>query len=239
MNRREFSKTVALSAAGFSLLGCAAPPSYTADELMGRVAPNLVGEAQLRPEASAAFDRMAAAARQDGIDIKVVSSYRSYTRQEQIFSGKYQRFTNEGSAPLEAIERIIEYSTIPGTSRHHWGSDLDVIQGRKPGQQDSLLARHFEEGGVYGELKLWLDENKESFGFYEVYTNDPDRKGFSYEPWHLSYRPMSYDMLLAYKEIDLKAELQSINLIGSEHFTDEFIDRYIRENILDINPDLL
>lgn len=239
MNRRDFSKSVALSAIGFQFLQFKSAGQYTVDELMGRADIQLIGVANLRKEASEAFDEMNAAAQKAGLAFKPVSSFRSYLRQEQIWSGKYTRFTSQGLSPIQAIEKIIEYSTIPGTSRHHWGTDIDIVQADKPEQEDSLLARHFEPGGLYRDLKIWMDENKEKYGFYEVYTNNPARRGFKYEPWHLSYKPLSYQMLKEYKEIDLKSFLQKIKLAGSEHFTDEFIERYRSQNVLDINPNLL
>lgn len=239
MNRRDFTKSVALSTVGFSFFGCDAPGKYPVDELIGRVKPTLIGEAELRQEAAYSFAEMMASAAKEGLQIQVASAYRSYQRQEQIWNGKFSRFTKQGMSPTEAIEKIIEYSTIPGTSRHHWGTDVDIIQGGKPKQDDSLLAKHFEEGGIFRELKIWLDGNKEKFGFYEVYTNNPERKGFKYEPWHLSYKSLSKPMLREYKEIDLKGLLQKMKLAGSQHFTDQFIERYRAENILDINPDLL
>ena len=239
MNRREFTKSVALSAIALPFVQHKMAGQFTVDELMGRSNITLVGRSQLRAEASKAFDKMALAASKEGIEIAVASSYRSYTRQEQIWTRKYDRLTKRGMSPEKVINKIIEYSTIPGTSRHHWGTDIDIIQGGKAKQQDSLLARHFEPGGLYRKLKVWLDKNKESFGFYEVYTQDPNRKGFSYEPWHLSYKPLSYAMLKEYRDIDLKAFLQKIKLKGSEHFSETFITCYRAENVLDINPDLL
>lgn len=239
MKRREFTKSVALSAVGVHFLSFRSTGQYTVDELMGRADIPLFGHSNLRKEASEAFDDMSNAAKKLGIQITPVSSFRSYQRQEQIWNRKYDRFTTQGLSPVKAIEKIIEYSTIPGTSRHHWGTDVDVIQGGKPKQNDSLLARHFDQGGVFRELKIWLDENKKEYGFYEVYTNNPERKGFKYEPWHLSYKPLSYAMLQEYREIDLKAFLQKVKLKGSEHFTDEFVMRYRKENVLDINPELL
>lgn len=239
MNRRQFSKSVAISAIGLQFIGFRGIGKYSVDELTGRVKPTLQGDAELRKEAWQAFEKMRAAAKKEGIQIQVASSYRSYQRQEQIWTGKYNRFTKQGLSPIKAIEKIIEYSTIPGTSRHHWGTDVDIIQGGKPKQEDSLLGRHFEKGGIYRELKIWLDANKEKFGFYEVYTNDPARKGFKYEPWHLSYKPLSYPMLQEYREIDLKSFLQKHKLKGSDHFTEKFIRKYKRENVMDINPNLL
>ena len=240
MNRREFTKTVSLGILGFSLISCNVPGVYPVEELLGRTDPPLFGAGyRLRKDAADAFKEMRSSALQKGIDIYSQSSYRGYASQEGIWTRKYSAFTKGGLAPIKAIEKIIEYSTIPGTSRHHWGTDLDITDKNQPTPSDPLLARHFEKGGCYEVLKNWLNENAETFGFYEVYTNTPGRRGFKYEPWHFSYKPLSQVMLKEYKEIDLKALLQHINLPGSEHFTDEFVAKYRSENVLDINVKLL
>lgn len=182
---------------------------------------------------------MQADARKVGIGMHVESGYRSYARQELIWNRKYTSFTADNLSPQAAIDKIIEYSTIPGTSRHHWGTEADVIDRSKPIPADPLLAEHFAKGGLYEDLKTWLDKNKEKYGFYEVYTNTPGRKGFKYEPWHLSYKPLSQPMLRAFLDIDLAAYLRKVNLLGSEHFTEAFIQKYTSENLLDIHPGLL
>jgi hypothetical protein len=238
MKRREFHRISALAAAGYFFMGLKNVETYSVAELIGKEKPARTGIGGLRMVVSEAFQKMQAKASEDGIDLLAASAYRSYDRQEQIWTSKYRRFTNQGMRPLAAIERIIEYSTIPGTSRHHWGTDVDVIDGKPPRPAQPLAERHFH-GGVYSALKEWLDQYAESFGFYLVYTQNPERKGFKYEPWHLSYRPVSYEMLKAYRKIDVKSLLQDMQLVGSQYFTDAFIDRYRSENILDINPDLL
>ena len=112
-------------------MACALPPfimlpfstDYTTDELMGKADVDLFGEGiNLRKEAYESFLEMKKAAYADGYDIKIVSSFRDFYRQEAIWERKYIQYTeDDGMEPLEAIDKIIEYSTIPGTSRHHWG----------------------------------------------------------------------------------------------------------------------
>ncbi|MBT5871334.1 MAG: hypothetical protein HOH44_06580 [Bacteroidetes bacterium] len=46
-------------------------------------------------------------------------------------------------------------------------------------------------------------------------------------------------MLEAYKKLDIKSILQQEKIMGSEHFSDGFIAKYVQEHILDINPELL
>ena len=84
-----------------------------------------------------------------------------------------------------------------------------------------------------------MDTNAKKYGFYLVYTDLPNRKGFKYEPWHYSYKPLSSLYLKAFRQIAIKQILKSNDLIGSEHFTNAFITDYTKENILDINPELL
>lgn len=214
--------------------------NYSQDELIGKGNPSLYGEGfKLREEVRLQFNLMRKAAKEKGFNIHVISSYRSYSHQNGIWNRKYKKYRNQGLSPEKSIEKIIEYSTIPGTSRHHWGTDLDIIDSTKGIPSNPLSETHFNEGGRMHKFKLWLDENSEKFGFHLVYTNAPNRKGFAYEPWHFSYKPLSFKMLEEYKNLDLKKILQSNKLTGSEYFTDEFIQKYKTENILDINPNLL
>ncbi len=84
-----------------------------------------------------------------------------------------------------------------------------------------------------------MNKNAESFGFYEVYTNVKDRKGFKYEPWHFSYLPTSCEMLRDYITKGIIHNIQSSDIQGAKYLTEEFLDKYYRENILDINVELI
>src|SRR5690606_10963489 len=213
---------------------------FPEEELIGKGKPALFGDDfKLRNEAFFQLNQMRIAAKESGFNIHVISSYRSYIHQNGIWERKYKSYRSQGLSHQKTIEKIIEYSTIPGTSRHHWGTDLDIIDSTRGIPSNPLSEVHFNEGGRMHKFKIWLDENAEKFGFYLVYTNVTDRKGFAYEPWHFSYKPLSIKMLKAYKELDIKKILQQNKLMGSENFTDEFVEKYKRENILDINPDLL
>lgn len=210
------------------------------EELIGKGDPKLFGDGySLRKEAHESFLKMKAAAAEAGIKLKVVSSYRSYAHQNRIWERKYKQFTSDGMSPIDAIKKIVEYSTIPGTSRHHWGTDIDIVDGAVQQPKNLLVADHFHDNGPFCKLKEWFDAHSESFDFFLVYTLNGNRKGFKYEPWHLSYRPLSLDYLKEYKKLDTFKMLQDAKLLGSEFFTDDFIKTYISDNILDINPKLL
>ncbi|WP_276389820.1 M15 family metallopeptidase [Eudoraea chungangensis] len=244
MKRRSFIKN-----SSFASLALTTTPisifqhnlDYTIEELMGKADIELFGEdINLKEEAYDAFLNMRDVALDSGIDIKIVSSYRSFERQAQIFERKYLSYTEESNMiPLDAIDKIVEYSTIPGTSRHHWGTDMDIIDGTVEPQGDVLVTEKFEGKGPYSPLKEWMDKNSESFGFYLVYTDDPKRRGFKYEPWHYSYAPLSKPMLTAFRSKNIMKQLEKEEFIGSDQFTSGFLKSYIEDNVLDINPYLL
>ncbi|HAT65812.1 MAG TPA: D-alanyl-D-alanine carboxypeptidase [Flavobacteriaceae bacterium] len=245
MNRKDFLKT-SLLLGGITLLPSFSEETFLQDfsrnQLIGKGNPDIVGDSYLskmHKETATALKRMKAEALKSNINIEVVSAYRSFQRQKEIFEGKYVKYTSEGLSPMKAIEKIIEYSTIPGTSRHHWGTDLDLIDGNAPRPESVLVASNFHGTGPFCKMKEWMDEHAESFGFYEVYTNNANRKGFKYEPWHFSYAPVSKPMLQAYKKLDIKEILSEEKVKGSTHFSESFIQKYRTENILDINPKLL
>lgn len=245
MNRNKFIKTCSLSGLGIVTIPLM-PYSFNQNiflrnQLIGKDESNIVGDtytSRLHKEAKVAFEKMKIAALKDGINIEVVSAYRSFQKQKSIFENKYKKFTKEGLTPIEAVEKIIEYSTIPGTSRHHWGTDIDIIDANYPTGKSVLKEGNFYGNGPYCKLKEWMDRHSESYGFYEVYTKNPNRKGFKYEPWHFSYAPVSVPMLEAYQKLDIKDILKEEKVLGHEYFTEEFIVKYITENILDINPQL-
>jgi len=243
MQRRTFIKKSSSATLAVSLiptLYIKQDQEYSIMELMGKDDITLYGKGiNLRKEAHDAFLDMKKAAYNAGIDLKIVSSYRNFQRQEAIFERKFITFTDNGMNPLDAIDKIIEYSTIPGTSRHHWGTDIDIVDGYRKVDGDVLVPDKFEVGGPYEDFKLWMDENAETYGYHLVYTDDPKRRGFKYEPWHYSYAPLSIPMLEQLRGKNIASLLLREEFYGAEHFTIAFLKSYIQNNVLDINRDLL
>ncbi len=242
MNRRKFIKNTSLSGIAIATIPALSFSSSNLpyNELIGKGKPELFGETyKLREEAHLAFIKMKAEALKEGINIQVVSSYRDFNHQNRIWTRKYNKYTKQGLSSEKSIKKIIEYSTIPGTSRHHWGTDLDIIDSNSKQPKNVLNAEHFHGNGPFCILKEWMDVHANSFGFYLVYTDNANRKGFKYEPWHYSYKPLSKQYLEDYQKLNLIEILKQEKLIGSEQFTEEFIKIFVNQNILDINPKLL
>ncbi len=244
MNRTQFIKTLSLSAAGIlatpQLSFALTQEEFSTTALTGKGNSRLKGtDYKLIDTAYDTFQKMKNEALKSGIQLEVVSAYRSFNRQKEIWNRKYSTFTSQGLSPIGAINKIIEYSTIPGTSRHHWGTDIDLIDSAVQRPNNVLLEKHYIDEGVFCRMKEWMDQNASKFDFYEVYTNTPGRKGFKYEPWHFSYAPLSKPMLKTYLNIDILALIKNLNIQGSTHFSNQFIEDYIKNHILDIHPILL
>lgn len=220
-------------------IGLYSQSNYSDLALTGRGDLELEGtKTKLHPEAYEAFLKMKSAALNEGVSIKILSAYRSFSAQKVIWNRKYKKLVSNGMSPEKTLKKIIEYSTLPGTSRHHWGTEIDVIDDSVNTPAYYLVENNFKKGGPYEKLKNWMDLNSEKFGFYLVYTNNTNRKGFKYEPWHYSYKPISYDCFSKFVNIDLLDMLKTLDVNGSNYLTSDFINNYLKEQIRDINPKL-
>ncbi|NPU96785.1 MAG: M15 family metallopeptidase [Candidatus Omnitrophica bacterium] len=208
-------------------------------ELLGLRRPPLFGEGfNLRQSAADAFEAMRHAAKKDGFQLHSVSSFRGFDHQLTIWNRKFRQLRQQGFPAHDILWKIIQYSSIPGSSRHHWGTDLDIIDRNQPSPADPLLAEHFAAGGIYHPLYQWLLVNAPTYGFYEVYTNDPQRTGFAYEPWHWSYSELSIPFLQEFSRIDLFQHLKNSSMEGRQTLTPEIMRRYLAEWGFGVNPGL-
>jgi len=190
-------------------------------------------------EAYLKFKQMQNDAKKEGVEIEIVSGYRSYEKQKDIWNNKYNKNFENGILGIKNINRIIQYSTLPGTSRHHWGTDIDIIDKRFVPKGDLLIEKNYAENGIYSQLFYWMKKNSKKYGFYLVYDDSPNRKGFKFEPWHYSYKPLSVIFLRRFIERNLLFKItQDSSLLGRQFIHDSFLESYLEENILDVSIDL-
>ena len=115
--------------------------------------------------------------------------------QVQTFEGRLRN----GGANVEDVRDRMRQSAMPGTSRHHWGTDIDLaVRGS---ENRAFQASSWEEGNLLLAYN-WLSDNAASFGFYQTYTSkeDDERTGYEEEPWHWSFMPSAADYLDSYNE---------------------------------------
>jgi LAS superfamily LD-carboxypeptidase LdcB len=150
----------------------------------------------------APFLNLRRAALADGFDLIAQSSFRDFSRQLTIwnekFSGARPMFDAAG-APLEAreldpkerVEAILLWSALPGASRHHWGTDVDLIDRHAiaAGYRVALTQLEFAPGGPFAPIAQWLEANAPRFGFFRPFRGS--RSGVQPEPWHFSFAPVA------------------------------------------------
>jgi D-alanyl-D-alanine carboxypeptidase len=175
---------------------------YTKEELLGRFDPAKHSDFQLieaihttktasymRKEAYEAFKKMYAAALSDSISLTIVSATRNFEMQKSIWERKWKRPQYEGKKDIERITDIMKFSSMPGTSRHHWGTDIDL---------NSVEPSYFLSGKGL-KIYKWLTANASKYGFHQTYTaKSSGRTGYEEEAWHWSYLPIAGPMLNAY-----------------------------------------
>ena len=161
----------------------------------------------LRKETIAAFVKMYDAAKKEGVNLKIISATRNFNEQKSIWEAKWNgtRLVNGNNLaqtikdPVERAKIILRYSSMPGTSRHHWGTDMDL---------NSLENAYFTtaEGKKTYE---WLKKYAAHYGFCQPYSgkNETRPNGYEEEKWHWSYYPISkmlpdlYKQKVSYKDI--------------------------------------
>ena len=147
-------------------------------------------EKTLRKEVYEAYENMRKAARRKFIKLKIVSAYRSFERQKAIWEYKWNSEERAHMSDKDRAVDILKYSAMPGTSRHHWGTDLDL---------NSVEPEFFDKKRKGRRIYKWLNANAYKFGFFQPYT-DGRSKGYATEKWHWSYAPLSEKYLKYYLE---------------------------------------
>lgn len=143
----------------------------------------------LKREAYHSFIKMYEQAKAENINLKIISGTRNFYEQKAIWERKWKKY--KSLSPINRAKKILEYSSMPSTSRHHWGTDIDLI---------NLNNSYFENGRGAKEYQ-WLLKNANNYGFYQVYTSKNEgRKGYNLERWHWSYIPLSEKYLKFYND---------------------------------------
>ena len=146
--------------------GRSKPAFEEATELVD-VGPNLVGRMQrLAPGTAARWADMVEAAAREGVQLLIVSGYRSFAYQAGLIRNKIEAG--------QSVSEILEVNAAPGFSEHHTGRAVDIAS---PGSRP--LTEEFEGSAAF----RWLTEHAAEFGFSMSYPRD-NPWGFIYEPWH-------------------------------------------------------
>ncbi len=117
------------------------------------------------PTVMEAWNAMVAAAKEDGITLRIISGYRSYRTQQTLYNNYVAR---NGQAEADT------YSARPGHSEHQTGLAFDINE----------ISYAFGESAA----GRWVAEHAAEYGFIIRYPKEKQEiTGYVYEPWHLRY----------------------------------------------------
>lgn len=180
-----------------------ASSAWSKAELMGKVNPSAdtsfvrVNDAYcnkptyLRRPAYQAFLKMREAAQKEGLSLLIVSGTRTFQDQKVIWERKWENLAATIADSSQRALEILKFSSMPGTSRHHWGTDMDF----------NALEDAYFTSGVGLKIYNWLSAHAHEYGFCQVYSDkSKGRTGYSMEKWHWSYMPLSTAFLKQYNE---------------------------------------
>lgn len=144
----------------------------------------------LHPDAAEAWRELKAEAGKAGIELGLISGYRSVDRQREIFL-KHLALEAERALGREyttaeiaegladrVVDRILSSYSIPGYSKHHTGCTVDIT--------DVTSGRDFTD---FGETPgfVWISRdnyrNAKRFGFLPGYPEGAPEQGPAPEPW--------------------------------------------------------
>ena len=139
-----------------------------------------------------AFKAMHAEAKQSGITLKILSASRSFYHQKSIWEAKWNGKRRVGGIrnikrtikdPIKRAQKILEYSSMPGSSRHHWGTEVDL----------NAFNNSYFQKGQGKKVYNWLVKNAPRYGFCQPYTqkNASRPHGYNEEKWHWSFKPLA------------------------------------------------
>ncbi len=160
----------------------------------------------MRCKAYEAFKKMFFDAKACGINLEIVSAGRNFNYQKGIWERKWKDGKYIKYFGADRVKNIMKYSSMPGTSRHHWGTDIDL---------NSLSNSYFSSGAGLKEYN-WLTSHAKTYGFYQTYTSkESGRTGYEEEKWHWSYMPVAEKLLEAYNNTVKLTDITNFN--GSEY----------------------
>lgn len=143
-------------------------------------------------------------ARADGIDIGIISAWRSYNTQKILFDDKVKRLMSSGYSKEAAEKEAATCIALPGSSEHHTGLAVDF----------NVTSQSFENTKTF----KWLKENAENYGFIMRYPSDKMdiTGGIIYEPWHWRF-----------VGINIAKEMNSLGMCYEEYCQYKGIGEYV------------
>lgn len=177
----------------------------------------------------------------DGFELRLESAYRPFERQLSIWNRKASgelKLLDANGVPMERprdeeelMYAILTWSALPGASRHHLGSDLDVVDGKACPEGYEVQLTPAECNGMFAPFHKRLTElmdANEAFGFSRVFV--PDRGKIQPEQWHIAHLPTSRRRLENFSLKELRRIYEGVDIACKSALLDN-LDRLAEDYI--------
>lgn len=185
----------------------------------------------LRRDVMIKFAEMADAAAEEGVRLIIRSATRNFDSQKQIWENKWKGHTilEDGSKAsdikdeLVRAKKILLYSSMPGTSRHHWGTDVDI----------NAFENSWFSSGEGARLYKWMESNASKYGFCQVYgpIGTQRNNGYEEEKWHWSYLPIAQQL-----QEEVAKTMKNEMVVGFEGSQKARVIDMVKNYMLSIDP---
>lgn len=149
-----------------------------------------------------ALEQMLTDCEKAGNQPRICSAYRTYDKQETLFTNKVSRLMAQGHSKEEATKLAATEVAVPGTSEHQLGLAVDIVDASN---------WHLDETQASTPSQLWLMEHCWEYGFILRYPNEKSViTGIIYEPWHYRYVGVEISMKLKNSGMCLEEYLDAV-----------------------------
>ncbi len=143
---------------------------------------------------------MLAAANRDGVNLLVISCFRTLNKQTNLYNAEVQKWLNRGYSEENAKAKAGTIVAVPGTSDHNLGLAVDL----------NSVEESFENTRQF----TWLQEHAAEYGFVMRYPKHKQEvTKIIYEPWH--YRYVGKEHAAKMNELDMCLE-EYVEYLGIE-----------------------
>lgn len=190
-----------------------------------------------------ALDRLRAAARHAGFELRLASGFRTFDQQLSIWNAKARgerRLLDGQENPIDILSlsneeklfAILHWSALPGTSRHHFGTDWDVYaENLLPANYRLQLTQDEYLHGAQKEFNRWLTEFIRTDNEFSRPFDDA-AFGVAREPWHISFGPVACTLAPLIKKDTVLNALNTVDIELKEqiqHFMPKIMADYVRQ----------
>ncbi len=146
------------------------------------------------------------AAERDGIELVMVSGYRTVAYQEDNFNRSVQDRINSGMSEEEAVADATLEVAPPGASEHNSGLAADIMCDTMTNMDDDS----FKDTEAYD----WLRKHCADYGFIIRYPQGKEHiTGYKFEPWHYRFVGVYYAKQIMEQGITLEELFKENNWV--------------------------